>query len=345
MLGRSPTPPSGAAGTRTTRPRSATTTARTGCSPPTRGRTVPCAPASRCARSKDLVTWEFHGWALDGVPTDGAALVRRGGPVGARRGAGRRRVAHVLVGVDVRLPHLRDRAGRRAAPDRPVGGPRARGDQPARRRRPERDRRERRGRRRRPALDGLRLVLRRHPRARARPRHRPGPSARRPASCSPDGRAASRGRSRARSSCPARTAATRWSLSYDSLFSTYHVRVGVSAQLTGPYADRAGRDLTDLDGDPALVGTLMLAGHTLDGGRSWLRPGARLGAHRRRPPAAGPPRPRRRRPHAARGAGAPARLDRRRLARRVAAAVGGRRRARRRAAHRPGRRWPARGSW
>ena len=24
-------------------------------------------------RSKDLVTWEFHGWALDGVPTDGAA--------------------------------------------------------------------------------------------------------------------------------------------------------------------------------------------------------------------------------------------------------------------------------
>ena len=51
------------------------------------------------------------------------------------------------------------------------------------------------------------------------------------------------------------------------------MRVGVSAQLTGPYADRAGRDLTDLDGDPALVGTLMLAGHTLDGGRSWLAPG------------------------------------------------------------------------
>lgn len=62
-------------------------------------------------------------------------------------------------------------------------------------------------------------------------------------------------------------------LSYDSLFSTYHVRVGVSARLTGPYADRAGRDLTDLDGDPALVGTLMLAGHALDGGRTWLAPG------------------------------------------------------------------------
>ena len=76
---------------------------------------------------------------------------------------------------------------------------------------PERDRRERRGRRRRTALDGLRLLLRRHPRARAGPRRPAWPSARRPASCSPDGRAASRGRSRARSSCPARTAATRWS--------------------------------------------------------------------------------------------------------------------------------------
>ncbi|WP_307802380.1 arabinan endo-1,5-alpha-L-arabinosidase [Cellulomonas fengjieae] len=62
-------------------------------------------------------------------------------------------------------------------------------------------------------------------------------------------------------------------VSYDSLFSTYHVRVGVSEALTGPYVDRAGRALTDLDGDPALVGTLMLAGHALDGGRRWLAPG------------------------------------------------------------------------
>ena len=43
--------------------------------------------------------------------------------------------------------------------------------------------------------------------------------------------------------------------------------------MTGPYVDRAGRDLTDLDGDPALVGTLMLAGHALAGGRAWLAPG------------------------------------------------------------------------
>ena len=40
-----------------------------------------------------------------------------------------------------------------------------------------------------------------------------------------------------------------------------------------PVRDRAGRDLTDLDGDPALVGTLVLAGHPLDGGRPWLAPG------------------------------------------------------------------------
>ncbi|WP_315095837.1 family 43 glycosylhydrolase [uncultured Cellulomonas sp.] len=62
-------------------------------------------------------------------------------------------------------------------------------------------------------------------------------------------------------------------LSYDSLFSTYHVRVGVSESLTGPYVDRSGRDLTDLDGDPARVGALMLAGHALTGGRAWLAPG------------------------------------------------------------------------
>ncbi|WP_456847705.1 family 43 glycosylhydrolase, partial [Cellulomonas sp. P5_C6] len=62
-------------------------------------------------------------------------------------------------------------------------------------------------------------------------------------------------------------------LSYDSLFSTYHVRVGVSESLTGPYVDRTGRGLTELDGDPALVGTLVLAGHALAGGRAWLAPG------------------------------------------------------------------------
>ncbi|MEZ0448134.1 arabinan endo-1,5-alpha-L-arabinosidase [Cellulomonas sp. ICMP 17802] len=62
-------------------------------------------------------------------------------------------------------------------------------------------------------------------------------------------------------------------VSYDSLFSTYHVRVGVAEAVTGPYLDRAGHDLRDLDGDPALVGTVVLAGHQLAGGRAWLAPG------------------------------------------------------------------------
>lgn len=62
-------------------------------------------------------------------------------------------------------------------------------------------------------------------------------------------------------------------VSYDSLFSTYHVRAGVADQVTGPYRDRAGRDLTDLAGDPTTVGTLVLAGYQLAGGRPWRAPG------------------------------------------------------------------------
>lgn len=62
-------------------------------------------------------------------------------------------------------------------------------------------------------------------------------------------------------------------VSYDSLFSTYHVRVGVSEQVTGPYVDLAGRSLTDLELDPATVGTTLLASHRFAGGRSWLAPG------------------------------------------------------------------------
>jgi arabinan endo-1,5-alpha-L-arabinosidase len=66
-----------------------------------------------------------------------------------------------------------------------------------------------------------------------------------------------------------------WALlaSYDSLFSTYHVRVGVADEITGPYVDRAWRRLTDVESDPALVGTTVLASHRLTGGRTWLAPG------------------------------------------------------------------------
>ncbi len=67
-----------------------------------------------------------------------------------------------------------------------------------------------------------------------------------------------------------------WALivSYDSLVSTYHVRVGVSDDLYGPYVDQAGRSMTDLDADPLKVGLTVLANHRLDGAeRGILAPG------------------------------------------------------------------------
>lgn len=66
-----------------------------------------------------------------------------------------------------------------------------------------------------------------------------------------------------------------WALivSYDSLFSTYHVRVGVAEAVTGPYRDRVGNLLTDVEQNPVHVGTTVLASHRLEGGRTWLAPG------------------------------------------------------------------------
>ncbi|MGW6129533.1 arabinan endo-1,5-alpha-L-arabinosidase [Cellulomonas sp. NPDC055163] len=62
-------------------------------------------------------------------------------------------------------------------------------------------------------------------------------------------------------------------VSYDSLFSTYHVRAAVGEHVTGPFHDVAGHELTDTATDPALVGTTVLASHRFGGGRTWLAPG------------------------------------------------------------------------
>jgi arabinan endo-1,5-alpha-L-arabinosidase len=62
-------------------------------------------------------------------------------------------------------------------------------------------------------------------------------------------------------------------VSYDSLFDTYHLRAGVGDRVTGPFRDAAGRALTDLEGDPAAVGTAVLGGHRLAGGPGLLAPG------------------------------------------------------------------------
>ncbi|WP_062530995.1 arabinan endo-1,5-alpha-L-arabinosidase [Demequina rhizosphaerae] len=67
-----------------------------------------------------------------------------------------------------------------------------------------------------------------------------------------------------------------WALvvSYDSLVNTYHVRVAVSEDLYGPYVDHEGREMTDLDADPLQVGLAVLASHRLEGAeRGILAPG------------------------------------------------------------------------
>ena len=61
--------------------------------------------------------------------------------------------------------------------------------------------------------------------------------------------------------------------SYDSLFSTYNVRVAVADAITGPYRDVRGVAMTDLDAPPASVGTKVLGSHQFDGGTGWVAPG------------------------------------------------------------------------
>ncbi len=63
-------------------------------------------------------------------------------------------------------------------------------------------------------------------------------------------------------------------VSYDSLFDSYSVRVGMSASVTGPYLDANGRALTEVDvDDPEAVGTKILGGHRFPGGTAWTAPG------------------------------------------------------------------------
>ncbi|MFP5359475.1 MAG: arabinan endo-1,5-alpha-L-arabinosidase [Actinomycetes bacterium] len=66
-----------------------------------------------------------------------------------------------------------------------------------------------------------------------------------------------------------------WALvvAYDSLLSTYHLRVAVARDLEGPYVDPAGHAMTDLDADPTTVGLTVLASHRLEGARGILAPG------------------------------------------------------------------------
>lgn len=63
-------------------------------------------------------------------------------------------------------------------------------------------------------------------------------------------------------------------VSYDSLVNTYSVRVGVADEITGPYRDAAGNDLTDPTAEQAaVVGTKVLGGHRFPGGTGFIAPG------------------------------------------------------------------------
>lgn len=61
--------------------------------------------------------------------------------------------------------------------------------------------------------------------------------------------------------------------SYDSLFTSYNVRVAVADDITGPYRDIRGQAMTDLEAPPASVGTKVLGSHQFDGATGWLAPG------------------------------------------------------------------------
>lgn len=63
-------------------------------------------------------------------------------------------------------------------------------------------------------------------------------------------------------------------VSYDSLFDSYSIRVGVAREVTGPYLDAAGRPLLDApEGVEASAGTKVLGGLRFPGQVGWSAPG------------------------------------------------------------------------
>ncbi|WP_052000959.1 arabinan endo-1,5-alpha-L-arabinosidase [Gracilibacillus halophilus] len=62
-------------------------------------------------------------------------------------------------------------------------------------------------------------------------------------------------------------------VSYDSLFSNYNIRVARSKDITGPYEDIRGHQMTDVEKDPYLVGTKLLGGYQFQNHDGWIAPG------------------------------------------------------------------------
>lgn len=62
-------------------------------------------------------------------------------------------------------------------------------------------------------------------------------------------------------------------VSYDSLFRDYNVRVARAKEVTGPYLDYNGNTMTDVEAEPWSVGTKVLGGYSFKGGEVWIAPG------------------------------------------------------------------------
>jgi arabinan endo-1,5-alpha-L-arabinosidase len=239
-------------------------------------------------RSDDLVTWTFHGWALPGMPRTAGDVGAAGlwAPEVVRVGAqwrmywsassfGSRRSAIGLAVADHPAGPWHDRGLVVTSPAVPAGatGTPHGGGPPN-------------------AIDAAYAV----DTADGRERHwlaygsffggihavELDPATGLPLDAGPDGAAAGPGVLLARRAPEVEGAVEGayllprpgggWAMlaSWDSLFSTYHVRAAVAEHVTGPYRDRLGRDLREPTADS---GTVVLASHRLAGGPGLRAPG------------------------------------------------------------------------
>lgn len=62
-------------------------------------------------------------------------------------------------------------------------------------------------------------------------------------------------------------------VSYDSLFTNYHIRVARADHIEGPYLDINGNDMTDIEIDPNETGMKILGGYKFGQTEGWIGPG------------------------------------------------------------------------
>lgn len=62
-------------------------------------------------------------------------------------------------------------------------------------------------------------------------------------------------------------------VSYGSLSSDYHIRVGRSRTIEGPYLDHNGRPMTDMEDPDYKTGLMIMCGYRFENSRGWMGPG------------------------------------------------------------------------